>query len=145
MSGNEPLSPAKPAAAKLTDSPWFWVYLFSSFAVLALFVIEGKFTRRQDHAENQYLYGTRTLDRPAAATDSDAATAPTASKAIPNDKSGDRAPLTGGPQPLTHPLLISLIPLRIMAFVIMAISCVALQWQLIRNRRRTSAACGKLG
>ena len=48
----------------LGDSPWFWVCVFSTSAAVALFVMDGKYRHRQDHIENAYLYGTKTLAKP---------------------------------------------------------------------------------
>ena len=52
------------AAPKLSDSPWFWVYLFGAAALIAMFLIsskadtvqaqrDGNFTRRQVSLERQ--------------------------------------------------------------------------------------------
>ena len=40
---------------KATDSPWFWVYLFSTFALIGLVVIQAKFTARQTAIERKGL------------------------------------------------------------------------------------------
>jgi hypothetical protein len=45
---NEPVRPP------ITDSPWFWVLAFSLMGLLALFVIGGKYGRRQAGMERQY-------------------------------------------------------------------------------------------
>jgi hypothetical protein len=120
----------------LTDSPWFWVYVFSTAAALALFVMGGKYEHRQGHIEDEYRFGTRTLARPAADASSGAsASVPTSGATIP-----ENAPLAGGPQPPTHELLISLGPLRFAAIAVMIISCIALQLQLLWNRRHRPAA-----
>lgn len=53
-----------PARPKLSDSPWFWVYLFGVAALIAMFLIgqkadtvqaqrDGNFTRRQASLERQ--------------------------------------------------------------------------------------------
>jgi hypothetical protein len=52
------------AQPKLSDSPWFWVYLFGAAALIAMFLIgnkadtvqaqrDGNFTRRQTSLERQ--------------------------------------------------------------------------------------------
>lgn len=38
-----------------TDSPWFWIYLFSTFALIGLVVIQAKFTSRQTAIERKGL------------------------------------------------------------------------------------------
>ena len=43
------------ARPKMTDSPWFWAYLFTTFGLIALAVINPKFTARQTQIERQYL------------------------------------------------------------------------------------------
>jgi hypothetical protein len=42
--------PAKP----VTDSPWFWAYLFTTFGLIALAVISPKFAARQTQIEREY-------------------------------------------------------------------------------------------
>ncbi len=137
--------PAAPAP-RITDSPWFWVYIFSTAAVLALFVMEGKYNHRQNHIEDEYLYGTRTLAKPADADAKMAQAARADSQKFDSQRSdsyqaksqpadAERAPLAAGPQPLTHPLLISLVPLRVVAIAAMMVSCVGLQWSMFRGRR----------
>ncbi len=125
---------------RITDSPWFWVYILSTGAMVALFVMDAKYTRSQDHLENEYLYGTRTLARPA---DGGPSAKPFQAAKPQGDSSqpieSERAPLTVGPQPQTHALLISLVPLRVITFVIMVVSCVMLQIGIIRARRASSA------
>ncbi len=126
---------------RITDSPWFWVYILSTGAMVALFVMDAKYTRSQDHLENEYLYGTRTLARP---VDGGPSAKPfQAAKPQSGDSpsiESERAPLTVGPQPQTHPLLISLVPLRMITFVIMVVSCVMLQIGIIRARRASKAS-----
>jgi hypothetical protein len=38
----------------MTDSPWFWVYLFSTAALVALALIGPKFAARQAQIEREY-------------------------------------------------------------------------------------------
>ncbi len=101
----------------LGDSPWYWGAMFSMSAAAALFVMDGKYQRRQDHLENEYRYGTRSLatdgqakshadDLPNAVpahVEEEAAGGPTSESPVPNLQSpaSDR--------------LISLWPLRIAA------------------------------
>src|SRR6185295_19660311 len=39
---------------KLTESPWFWLELFSYFALLALLIMGPKYTRRQGVIEQRF-------------------------------------------------------------------------------------------
>ena len=41
-------------APKATDSPWFWVYLFSTFALVALVLMQPKFDQRQSTIERKW-------------------------------------------------------------------------------------------
>lgn len=45
--------------AALTDSPWFWVLVFSLMALGALAAISGKYGRRQSGLERKYQAGER--------------------------------------------------------------------------------------
>ena len=42
------------ARRPITDSPWFWAFLFSTAALLALAVIAPKFAQRQAHIEREF-------------------------------------------------------------------------------------------
>lgn len=66
---------------KLSDSPWFWVYLFGAAALIAMFLIgnkadtvqaqrDGNFTRRQTSLERQ---AGKIVDDSQSATDSEPA------------------------------------------------------------------------
>ena len=48
-----------PAARPLTDSPWFWVYLFGTAALIALALMGPKFGPRQAQIEREYQGRTR--------------------------------------------------------------------------------------
>src|SRR5690242_17935997 len=43
-----------PVRRPMTDSPWFWAFLFSTAALLALAVIGPKFAQRQAHIEREF-------------------------------------------------------------------------------------------
>ncbi|WP_425616138.1 hypothetical protein NA78x_006077 [Anatilimnocola sp. NA78] len=43
----------------MTDSPWFWAYLFGTAALIALFFAGGKFGPRQAQIEREYQARTR--------------------------------------------------------------------------------------
>jgi len=47
------------APRPLTDSPWFWVYLFGTAALIALALISPKFGPRQAQIEREYQGRTR--------------------------------------------------------------------------------------
>jgi hypothetical protein len=136
---------------RITDSPWFWVYLFSTGAFAALMLMQTKYHNRQGHLERVYRYGTRTLAKPAGATLSNGAGLP-APIASPNaaatsdvaddsdassaDDSGEQPPFAAGPHPPAQKLLISLEPLRIIAGATMVVSFIALQWCYLRRRAK---------
>lgn len=45
---------AKPPAAPLTDSAWFWAALFAAMALVALVAMSGKYGRRQANIEQKF-------------------------------------------------------------------------------------------
>jgi hypothetical protein len=53
-----------PASTKppITDSPWFWVILFSMVGLIALFTISGQYGKRQARLERQYQARERVMD-----------------------------------------------------------------------------------
>ncbi len=121
--------------APAADSPWFWVFVFSTSATVALFVMSNKYDHRQGHIEDEYRFGTRSLQKQSSAT------------ARSNGSQSDAAeraldPAEAGPQPPTHDLLISLVPLRFIAIGAMIVSWIALQWRRIRTARDQSAPAG---
>src|SRR5688572_19157293 len=54
----------------VTDSPWFWVLIFSLMALGALVAIGGKYGRRQSAIERQYQARERIAQQRAAANNS---------------------------------------------------------------------------
>jgi hypothetical protein len=42
------------ARRPISDSPWFWAYLFSTAALIALALISPKFAQRQAHIEREF-------------------------------------------------------------------------------------------
>jgi hypothetical protein len=106
----------------LGDSPWYWVAIFSMAAAAALFVMDRKYGRRQDHLENEYRYGTRSLAPQEAKPQAEATTTPT------SDLGSTSSPQAGSP---TSDRIISLWPLRIAAVSATLISLV----MLIRRSR----------
>jgi hypothetical protein len=57
----------------VTDSPWFWVLMFSVMALGALMAIGGKYGRRQSAVERQYQARERIAQQQAAGNNSAAA------------------------------------------------------------------------
>lgn len=47
-------TPNVPAIGRLTDTPWFWVYVFATSALAALLIIGPKYQQRQPQLERQY-------------------------------------------------------------------------------------------
>jgi hypothetical protein len=114
------------------DSPWFWVCLFSMGATVALYVMEGKYNHRQAHIEDQYRYGTKSLQRPATPTDSQTTNGAGSNASSSSHAAGttpDASPLASGPQPPTHDLYITLAPLRTIAIATMTVSWIVLQFK----------------
>ena len=52
---NEPTSQQKPPETRLTDSPWFWAYIFSTAALIALALAAPKYSSRQTQLERRFL------------------------------------------------------------------------------------------
>jgi hypothetical protein len=50
---------SQPAARPLTDSPWFWAYLFGTAALVALALAGPKYGPRQAQIEREYQGRTR--------------------------------------------------------------------------------------
>lgn len=50
------------AERPITDSPWFWVLLFSVMGVVALGAISGQYGKRQVRLERQYQARERLAD-----------------------------------------------------------------------------------
>ncbi len=59
-----------PQQEPITDSPWFWLYLFATFALILLIVFQGKLDIRQANIERQHQ--ARQLANQPADTASDA-------------------------------------------------------------------------
>jgi hypothetical protein len=48
--------------APITDSPWFWVLLFSLMGIVALVAISGQYGKRQARLEKQYQARERVVE-----------------------------------------------------------------------------------
>ncbi|RCS42165.1 hypothetical protein DTL42_20255 [Bremerella cremea] len=60
-----------PQQEPITDSPWFWLYLFATTALILLVVFRSKLDIRQADIERQHQareYMSQTLEDPAATT-----------------------------------------------------------------------------
>jgi hypothetical protein len=57
------MSHTSPARQPITESPWFWVYLFGTAALIALFFAGNKFGPRQAQIEREYQARTRATQR----------------------------------------------------------------------------------
>jgi hypothetical protein len=58
-----PQSESRNPQSPITDSPWFWVLVFSLMALLALLAIGPKYGRRQTRLELQYQARERIAER----------------------------------------------------------------------------------
>jgi hypothetical protein len=74
---NGRMTPARPP---ITDSPWFWAYLFSLAALLALALVGPKYSRRQSQIERQFEGRQAAVARTAAPADGKQAAAPTTAR-----------------------------------------------------------------
>src|SRR5690606_31854677 len=52
-----------PPRPPLTDSPWFWVYLFATFALLTLFVMRPRVLERQAQIERKEQGRKRAIEQ----------------------------------------------------------------------------------
>jgi hypothetical protein len=52
--------------APITDSPWFWLCLFSGAALLAIAAIGPKYARRQERIERKFQMREHVVERRAA-------------------------------------------------------------------------------
>lgn len=59
MSDVDSTAEATAPRPSVTDSPWFWAYLFGAAALVALFLAGGKFGWRQSQIEREYQARTR--------------------------------------------------------------------------------------
>ncbi|MGE0607288.1 MAG: hypothetical protein AB7O62_09360 [Pirellulales bacterium] len=48
-----PQPPSPPPVSRLTDSPWYWAYLFGIAALAGLVVMGPKFSQRQENLESR--------------------------------------------------------------------------------------------
>lgn len=55
----------KPPAPPITDSPWFWTFLFSAAGLVCVLVIMPQYAKRQRRLEMQYMAREEILRRQA--------------------------------------------------------------------------------
>jgi hypothetical protein len=68
---NEVMSAPMHSPARLTDSPWFWVYLFGAAALIAMFLIGNKADTVQAQRDGNFTRRQASLDRQAGKTIAD--------------------------------------------------------------------------
>jgi hypothetical protein len=56
-------TPSLPSDKPITDSPWFWLYTFATFALVLLVLIGPKFEARRAQQERQFQGRTRALQQ----------------------------------------------------------------------------------
>ncbi len=109
---------ATPEKPPLTDSPWFWVLMFSGVAMLGIVAVGPKYVRRQARTEQRYANRLQTWQH----QQEYSGRTPTADEAL---ETGRRME--------SQPPRASLVPLAVAAAVIMAVSAGGL---LVSRRRQ---------
>lgn len=54
---------ANPSCSAMTDSPWYWIYLFCTAGLIALVLAEPRFSARQAQIERNYQARQRAVQR----------------------------------------------------------------------------------
>jgi hypothetical protein len=121
------ISVAKNDAAPLTDSPWFWVLLFSLVGLLALVAMSPKYGRRQANIERQYQARERVAEKITAENNSDVAAR------IDDLDAGRPYVVTTGEK------LIPIWPLAVLLALVSFVAA-AMLWRGRRGRGRLAAA-----
>ena len=103
----------------VTDSPWFWLFLFGGMGIVALAAIAPKYLRRQTGIERQYTAREAILERQAKGTPAPA-DAPAVEEQPPRPGSG------------------LLVPLAPVGYVIAILLSVALLARVVIERRRAA-------
>ena len=62
------MTPPAPRRPPLSDSPWFWVYLFTTFALIVLMVMAPRVRERQAQIERKAQGRERAMERAAGQT-----------------------------------------------------------------------------
>ncbi len=121
---------------KLTESPWFWVELFSYFALLALLVIGPKYARRQGVIEQRFK-AKREIARQQYEGQSPADAVETGvARRVPSGWPVDGAREAEVADSAGQPLIVSLAPLFILLLAVLVAARVGRLW-LSRRRDAT--------
>ena len=110
-----------PAKAPITDSPWFWLFLFGVFGLAALAAIGPKYVRRQALIERQFYAREEIVRRQSQSAE-------------------DRAASTA--QPAEAPPGELLIPLRPLALLLSGVLLVLFIIWALRRQSQTPHAGG---
>ena len=107
-----------PPKRRLSDSPWFWTYLFGTFALVALVVIGPKYAHRQSQLERQFQA---------------------------RERSGLVVPRSDADEPLSTPeeTIISLAPLYLITGTIVIAGWILLWWTHWRKPHEDSGDPGQ--
>ena len=112
---------------KLTESIWFWIYLFSTAGLISLVVIQGKFDTRQDLEEVNFRARMQTYTGEPEIVNKQTIT----------DTNSEDLQNTGDQQ------IVTLTPLYIFFGLIFAVSWFILWKQRILGRRTPADTSGK--
>lgn len=112
---------------KLTESIWFWVYLFSTAGLISLVVLQGKFDTRQDLEEINFRARMQTYTGESDLVDQQTTTAAN------SDEVQDPA----------DQQIVTLTPLYILFGLIFAVSWIILWKQRILARPDSTESSGK--
>jgi len=115
---------------KLTESIWFWIYLFSTAGLISLVVLQGKFDTRQDLEEVNFRARMQTYTG-----EPDIVNQQTTAGTRPDELQNLQNP--GDQQ------IVTLTPLYILFGLIFAISWIILWKQRILGRHAPTESSGK--
>jgi hypothetical protein len=117
---SEPSDALRPKRPAVTDSPWFWVLLFSLAGLAALLLISSQYAKRQRRLEMQYQARQEMTRRQVTGEP----------KARASGEEGDAAP------PAPGELIIPLWPVAVALVVVAAVAA----RMLVRSRATAAAA-----
>lgn len=116
----------------VTDSPWFWVMLFSLAGLAALFTIAPKFERREASIEAKFHARERGLGREPVDQPPDDDATPAANDGVANDIADGATNDGAGPTAFPWQPIFTITPI---ALFLAAIAIVAM-WNVMRFHRR---------